>query len=370
MDDTSRTWAQISMEALENNYTRISQMLPENCGYCVIVKADAYGHGAPAVARRLQQLGARYMAVATAAEAVELRESGITAPILVLGACPPNMVPEMASKGITLSVGDRDTAAEFSRRVGDRTLTVHVKVDTGMSRMGIVCVGRLEEAAKEVSSILKFRNLRCEGIFTHFSTSDELFDGGNTLEQLSLFNSLIDRVRKTTGYSFKIRHCANSGALMGYRESLMDMCRAGIALYGYPPGSIEGIMPVMTLKTRIVHIKDIPQGATVSYGRKFRAGRKTRVGVLPVGYADGLFRCLSGKLDVTVGSARARQIGRICMDMCMIDITDIDVAEVGSEVTVFGEGAYETAQTLADKAGTIPYEILCSVSGRVPRVVV
>lgn len=370
MNETGRTWAQISMDALENNYSQIIKRLPEDCGYCGIVKADAYGHGATAVAEKLQELGVSYLAVATAWEALELRENGITAPILVLGPCPASLITELSDKNVTVSVGDIALAKEYSRRLGDRRIKVHVKVDTGMSRLGIVCAGRLEEAARAIQSIIMFRNFDCEGIFTHFATSDEDFDGGNTYEQLSLFESIINRVRQTTGFEFRIRHCANAGALASYPDAMMDMCRAGIALYGYPPNFLAGYRPVMTLKTRVVHVKEIPAHTTVSYGRTWRSERNTRLAVIPVGYADGLFRSLSGKIDVTIGIQKARQVGRICMDMCMIDVTDIDTVRPGSEVTIFGDGAFETAESLAKKAGTISYEILCAVSKRVPRIVV
>jgi len=370
MNETSRTWAQISLDALENNYDRIMDRLPESCGFCSIMKADAYGHGVVPVAQKLEELGIRYMAVATAWEAIRLRESGIQSPILVLGPCPANMVVQLADLDITVSVADVSIAKEYCRRLGDRRIKAHIQVDTGMGRLGIFCPGRLEEASRMIESIILLRNLDCEGIFTHFATSDEPNDGGNTREQLHLFLGIIDRVRKTCGFEFAIRHCANAGALASYPEAMLDMCRAGIPLYGYAPEGITGLRPVMTLKTRVVHVKEVPALTAVSYGRTYRTDRKTRLAVIPVGYADGLFRSLSGKIDVTIGITKARQVGRICMDMCMIDVTDNESVRPGSEVTVFGDGAFENADTLARKAGTIPYEILCAISSRVPRVVV
>ena len=365
MEDRSRTWAEISLDALEQNYKTIVSRLPGKCRFMGLVKADAYGHGAVRVAEKLQSLGANYLAVATPSEALELRGAGIGLPVLVLGATQPDMICSLADEDITQTVVSAQAAKAYCGALGDRSLRVHIKVDTGMSRLGIVCSGRLEEAAREIQEILLLPNLECEGIYTHLATSDLPYDN-NTNEQVRLFNSLVDRVYKTSGFLFQIKHCANSGAYINYPETMGDMCRPGIALYGYPPAGFAGLRPVMTLKTRIAQIKDIAPGAGVSYGRTYIADRKMRLAVLPVGYADGLHRCLSGRFAFTIGSKRAPQIGRICMDMCMADVTDIE-AGPGDEAIVFGENAFENASTLAARAGTIPYEILCAVSSRVPR---
>jgi len=367
MYDRSRTWADISLSALEHNYRTIEARLPEGCRMLSVVKANAYGHGACEVASRLAQLGASYLAVATAWEALELRNAGIRTPLLVLGHTPGQMVAELAKKDVTISVSSAKQAREYALALGGERIKAHIKVDTGMARMGVVCMGRLEEGAREVQQILLEHALDCEGIFTHFSTADEMADGGNTKDQFSLFNSLLDRVNKTAGVDFAIKHCANSGAIGQYAGTLMDMCRPGLALYGYASPGLSNLIPVMSFKTRIVEIKEVAPGTGVSYGKTFTARRKTKLAVLPVGYADGLLRCLSGKIDFTIGGLRAPQVGRICMDLCMADITDLENVNEGDEVTIFGADAYETAQTLARKAGTIPYELLCAVSARVPR---
>ncbi len=367
MYDRSRTWADISLSALEHNYRTIEARLPEGCRMLSVVKANAYGHGACEVASRLAQLGASYLAVATPWEALELRNAGIRTPLLVLGHTPGQMVARLAKEDITISVSSAQQAREYSLALGGERIKAHIKVDTGMARLGVVCMGRLEEGAREVQQILLEHALDCEGIFTHFSTADEPADGGNTKDQYSLFCNLIDRVKKTSGKEFAIRHCANSGAIGQYAGTMMDMCRPGLALYGYASPGLSGLQPVMSFKTRIVEIKEVSPGTGVSYGRTFTSRRKTRLAVLPVGYADGLLRCLSGKFDLTVRELRAPQVGRICMDMCMADVTDIEGVCEGDEVTIFGAEAYENAETLARKAGMIPYELLCAVSARVPR---
>jgi alanine racemase len=363
-----RTWAEISLKNLEHNYRALRGFLSQNVGLMGIVKADAYGHGAVPVSRLLQSLGCEYLAVTTIDEAAELRQNGIALPILILSPTPAEYASELAQLNVTQAVGDIINARSLSSRLSGtgRRLKIHIKLETGMGRTGFT---EGDEAAyHEMLELLNLPSIETEGIFSHFAVS-ELGEDSFNAKQYERFIRTADRIEEESGRRFKYKHCSNSGAVINFRNFDLNMVRPGLALYGMYPGErTEGLKlrPVMELKTRIAAITCHKPGDTISYGRTFTVQRDMKIAVLPIGYADGLHRILSGNMDVIINGKRAPQIGRICMDMCMADITEIPGCRIGDIVTVFGNEL--PAEEMAEKAGTINYEIVCSVSKRVPRV--
>ena len=367
-----RTWAEIDLDALAYNYRALRQRVGESVKFLGVVKADAYGHGAVQVSRTLQTLGADYLAVSSIDEAAELRHGGITMPILILGHTPREQVGKLIELDITQAVTCQAKALEYSEeavRLGG-TLRVHIKVDTGMSRLGYLVSGsHFESGTADICRACDLPGLYAEGIFTHFAVSDEpgAESADYTCRQLDLFRRVIDEAERRRGKRFALRHCANSGGVASWPESRMDMVRPGILLYGC--GELAeglGLHPVMTLKTTVSTIKTYEAGTDVSYGRLYTTPRTTRMGVVPYGYADGFLRCLSGKCAFVAEGGDAPQRGRICMDMSMVDLTELPQVQVGDELEVFGK--HRPVGELAALAGTIPYELTCAVSRRVPRV--
>ncbi len=364
---TSRTWAQIRLENIKHNVEAIKRALPEGTRFLGVVKADAYGHGAVPAAKAIMEAGGDYLAVACIAEAQELRDAGIEADILILGITPPEFAGELLRLGVTQSVPSLGYAKALAQGL-DRPLKCHMKLDSGMGRIGFGCKGGCTD---DMLQALALDKLDFEGIFTHFAVSDcpgEAF----TAEQFRRFISTVEQLEKLSGRRFAIRHCANSGAVINFREYSLDMVRPGIMTYGmYPAGETGGIelRPAMSLKSRIYAINEFGSGDSISYGRSFVADRPMTVAVIPVGYADGISRNLSGKLEILIKGQRCRQIGRICMDMCMVDITGLDCRE-GDIVTIIGRDGDEfiSAEELAEGQGSINYEVTCDVAPRVPRV--
>ena len=371
MDDVrKRTWAEIDLTRLARNYRALRALTDPECRFMGVVKANAYGHGAVPVAQALEALGAEYLSVACLDEALELREAGIQSPILIMGLTPPEYTGALLEHNITQTVGDVETAAALSAvaMAAGKPLTVHLKVDTGMSRLGLLCdEAHLLDAAESVRRAWSLPGLRWEGIFTHFANADG--DEAYTMRQFARFLDLLD-ILANGGISFPIRHCASSAAVLNYPCTHMDMIRPGIALYGhYPAPCMEytcPLEPVMTLKTRVAAVRDLPAGTAVSYGCTRVLERDSRVAVLPVGYADGYFRLFSDVLEVQIREGRAPLLGRVCMDMCMVDVTGIPGVVTGDEAVLYGDQV--TVEAGAELAGTIQYELLCDVSPRVPRV--
>lgn len=364
-----RTWAEISLTNLEHNVKNMQAQLPEGCQYLGVVKANAYGHGVIPVAKRLEEIGVEYLAVACFDEAEELREAGIKAQILILGPTPAYLAKEIAALGnVVQAVGSLSLARSLSAELSGTglILPVHLKFDTGMSRTGFsVCQ---DAGLREALEAMNLPNLEVQGGFTHFAVSDEPAESF-TDTQFERFMKAADFLEAKAGRRFGLRHCTNSGAMVNYPETYLDLVRPGIAQYGLYPaaerGSLE-LKPVMKLMTRVAEITDHMTGDTVSYGRTYTCESDRRFAVLSIGYADGLHRALSGKMDVIIRGKKARQCGRICMDMCMVDITDLPDVQVGDEVEIFG--GEQSVDVLAELAGTISYELLCAVSPRVPRV--
>lgn len=370
-DKTKRSWAEVSLCALEQNVKNMRARLPEGCRFLGVVKANAYGHGAVPVAKKLEELGVEYLAVACLEELRELRRADITAPVLILGCTPPEYARELAELGATQAVGSLAMARALSENLAGsgQQLKVHLKLETGMGRTGFRAYGPDDLDAAAEAAVLP--GLEAEGIFTHFCVSDA-GEGVKefTWEQLARFREAVQRVESRSGHVFPIHHCTNSGAMISFPETYMDMVRPGVALYGMYPGEDRGgieLCPVMELYTRVYCIEEHFPGDTVSYGRTFTVDRPCRIAVLPIGYADGLHRCVSGKLEFLVNGQRARQVGRICMDMCMMDVTDLEV-KPGDKVQIFGREM--PVEAVAEAAGSINYEMTCALTARVPRLYV
>ena len=367
-NEDKRTWAEIDLDRLYHNYREVRRVLPEGCRFAGLCKANAYGHGAMTIAKRLEEIGADYIAVSCYEEAAELRSAGLKMPILLLAPSPAFLAPDIARLDVQQAIGDIDCARGMSRALAGTGLTLkcHIKLETGMGRTGFAVESEREMAG--VRELLTLPGLEPTGVFTHFAVSDEP-EESFTLEQFARFTKAVDELENETGRSLGIRHCANSGAVVNFRETCLDMVRPGLLLYGLYPGAERGgldLKPVMRLLTRVAEITEHHAGDTISYGRIFTCERDMRLAVIPVGYADGLHRSLSGKFDVLINGKRAHQVGRICMDMCMVDVTDMPEVKTGDIVTVFGDEPEATE--LADIAGTISYELLCAISPRVPRV--
>ena len=366
-----RTWAEIDLDALAWNYNIARRCIGEHVKYLGVVKADAYGHGAVQIARKLEALGADYLAVSSLDEARELRNGNIQAPILILGHTPPEMVPELIRYQITQTVSALAKAEEYSRQAVacGGSLNVHIKVDTGMSRLGfLVGGGHFEGGVQAIADSCALPGLFAEGIFTHFAAADEddEEDEAYTQEQFNLFSRVLNAL-EARGTVFALRHCANSGALKRYPAMYLDMVRPGILLYGVGADAERlGMKSVMQLKSCVSTIKIFEPETQLGYGRTFCAPRRTRIGVLPIGYADGLFRGLSNRMAVQTDFGPAKVRGRICMDMTMVDLTDLPDVHVGDAVELFG--GRQRVDELAKILQTIPYELICAVSKRVPRL--
>lgn len=374
--ETARTWVEIRMDRLAYNYRQIRAKLAPGTKYLALVKANAYGHGAIPVAKKYQELGVDYFAVASLDEAEELRNGGITKPILILGYTDPQFTGELLEYGLTQTVYDRELARRFSQeaRARGKRLRVHLKADTGMGRLGFLCdEEHLDESAAVLAEIARLPGLEAEGLFMHFSVADS--DDGDEVAysrlQISRYTALCAKL-EDLGVTVPLRHCAASAALLNYPQAHFNMVRPGIIQYGlYPePSAVSKIdlKPVMEEKTRVVSVKWLPKGTAISYGRSYTLERDSLVAVVAVGYGDGMFRQMSNRQQMLVHGQRVQQIGRVCMDMCMLDVTDVPGVKIGDEVTVFGDGL--PLEEKARAVGIITYEHLCAVSPRVPRIYV
>ena len=366
-----RTWAEIDLDRIVHNYRILRRCAGDHAKFLGVVKANAYGCGSVQVARKLEQVGADYLAVAELDEAAELRAAGITLPILLLGYTPTEMTEQLLRYRVTQAVSTEEAARAYSEaaaRCGG-TLKIHIKVDTGMTRLGFQAQGgAFDESVAAIARVCALPNLEAEGIFTHMAVSDEpdAESEAYTRGQFALFMRVIDTLA-AQGRTFAIRHCANSGVTACYPEMALDMVRPGLVLYG--AGDLAdklGLLPVMSFKTTVYAARDCEADTCISYGRTYRTAAPIRTGVLPIGYADGLFRCLSNRMSVMTAHGPAPVRGRICMDMCMVDLTDLPDVVPGDTVEIFGDA--QSVNDLAAMAGTIPYELMCAVSRRIPRV--
>jgi alanine racemase len=366
-------WAEIDLDKLAHNMREIRRVAKSET-IIAVVKADAYGHGAIDVAPVLLENGADRLAVAIISEAVELRRSGIECPIMILGFTPPNLIDNILNYDIEQSVYSFEFAKELSEMAQkeNKTARIHIVLDTGMGRIGYL---PCDESAQEIYNIYNLPNIIIEGMFCHFSSSYE-YDKTYTYEQVKKYNEFHEKLKEKK-VNINMRHMANSAAIIDLPETHYEAVRPGIIIYGYYPSSEVNkenidLKPVMTLKTNVVHIKTLPPGEYVSYGRKFKTQKESIIATLPVGYADGYNRLLFQKGKVILKGTFAPVIGSICMDQCMIDVSDIPGVKVGDEVILMGEDDNNkfTADTIANIIGTINYEVLCSITKRVPRVYV
>ena len=366
-----RTRADIRLDDLAYNLQVIRKQVGDHPRLLAVVKADAYGHGAVRVAKHLAKNGASWFAVSNCDEAEELRTHGIDLPILILGYTPPDQVSRLLHLNITQCIPDLSVALAYQSELKkmNRKLKVHLKLDTGMGRLGFQCDDvHFADSKRDICNILSMDCFDAEGVFTHFAVSDEAneADDSYTLLQHDRFLRMIDEAEAATGHRFTLKHCANSGAIARFPQFAHDMVRCGIILYG--AGDLAeslSMKPVMSFCTTVAEIKTYAAQESISYGRTYVTGKEQRVAVLPVGYADGLFRALSGKLVVHTSYGDTHQIGRICMDMCMIDATPLSGLAPGDSVEIFG--ANRPVESVAKQCGTISYELLCAVSKRVPR---
>lgn len=377
MKTLKRTWAEISLDNLEHNYRALRARTPQGCKFLGVIKADAYGHGAVPVSGTLSELGCEYLAVSNLEEAVQLRRGGIRTPILILGYTPPEYADTMVFMDLTQEIHSIDYARALEERLRGTNyiLNVHLKLDTGMGRIGFLAYGDHSELP-QLAAFSQLTHLRVEGVFTHFSVADSRREDDERYTALQ-YARFCDALAELDSYGIRptLRHCANSAVTILHPEFSLDMVRGGIALYGCAPDvDCEGpldLRPVMTLRTTIAQIRDVAAGTPISYGRTFTAPRDLRMAVLPIGYADGLSRGLSGKVSFRLRGQDVPVIGRICMDMCMVDITSVSDAKVGDELTLFGydeDGVRVPVERLAQASGTISYEILCTLSKRIARL--
>ena len=365
-----RVYADIDLDIISDNVDALMKLTPEGTGAVAVVKADGYGHGDVAVAKAVYSKVCMY-AVATLDEAVNLRENGIDKPILILGFVNVDEYETLVKNQVTATVFDYETAAELDEvagRLGMKALC-HIKVDTGMRRIGLEPDNSGLEVVKNIK---RLDNLDVQGIFTHFATSDEA-DKTKSERQLSKFNSFVDML-KADGITFKYVHCANSAAVIDMPDTYKDMVRLGIAMYGmYPSTEVNmekvHLRPALKLMSHVTYVKEVPKGEEVSYGGTFVTKRPSVIATVAVGYGDGYPRALSSKGYVLINGKKAPIIGRVCMDQMMVDVTDIEGVGRDSLVTLIGcDGDEEiTVEELAEFSGTFNYEFVCNLNKRIPR---
>jgi len=369
---TFATWVEIDLDALVHNLGAIRSRIGEGRRVLLVVKADAYGHGAVEVARVAARSGVDMLGVATLQEGIELRQAAIDVPVLILSPPMEDETEGIAEYDLSCTVPSLAIARALAKasRERDKVSTVHVEVDTGMGRSGV----GLDEAVPFITALAKHPELLLEGVFTHFPSSDE--DRGFTERQVGLFLGLIGRLQ-AKGIAVPLRHAANSGAVLAVPSSFgepLNLVRPGIMAYGLRAGGATGdgidLRPVMTFKSRIAQVRELPAGHTVSYGRTFVAERPTRVAVIPVGYGHGYSWRLSNCGEVLVRGRRAPVVGRVTMDVTMADVDAIPEASVGDEVVLFGrQGSDEiSVDEVARRVGTINYEVICGIGKRVARL--
>lgn len=364
------TYAIIHLPALLKNIRYAKRRLKPETKFLAVIKSNAYGHGIVQVGRYLEQSGlVDMLAVAIPEEGIKLREHDVSLPILILGVTDIDHIPAVVTHNLTSAVFTPEQVYAFERwaRAAGHDAHVHLKLDTGMRRIGVVDNNELDAI---LDAFDQCPHVKMTGVFTHFAKSES--DKAFTKLQAQRFDAFVAHIR-ARGFTPTV-HAANSGATLDFPELQYDMVRFGIALYGYHPdpgrSASVPLTPVMSLVTHISHLKTLPAGEGVSYGLKYTTSRLTRIATLPIGYGDGYKRCLTGKADVLVGGIRCPQVGTICMDQMMVDVTDVPGVAVGDEVVLIGRQGNQsiTADEIADKAETISYEILLSISDRVPRV--
>lgn len=374
LENYQRVYAAVDLDAVLYNIEQMHQNLSPETKMIAVIKADGYGHGAVPIGRELERLSyvAGY-ATATAEEAFTLRNAGLKKPILILGYTFPYCYEQLIRQGIRPAVFRMDSVEELAacaRKIGV-TARVHVKVDTGMTRVGI----RPDASGIHfMEKLLQMEGIEVEGVFTHFARADEE-DKASARKQLAQFLTFVEQIEDRLGYQVPIRHCSNSAGIVELREANLDVVRAGITLYGLWPSAevsrkIVSLRPVLSLKSHIVYIKEVEAGVPVSYGGTYVTRGKTLIATIPVGYGDGYPRSLSGKGYVLIRGKRAPILGRVCMDQFMVDVSQISDVAQGDEVTMIGRDGEEeiTMELLGDLSGRFNYELACNLGKRIPRV--
>ena len=368
--DQYRSWVEIELDHFRHNIQAVRRLLPPSVEILQVVKADAYGHGAMEIAREALKSGASRLGVANADEGVQLRVGGIEAPVLILSPSPVSEIDEIIKYRLVPSLSDRHFAEAFADRCRqmETVMPVHVEVDTGMGRGGT----SLDEAVTLIQALIAEPSIRVEGIFSHLASSEVVDDRYNTT-QYRRFCELLEKL-DDLGISIPLKHLSNSGGILNFPDFACDIVRPGIMTYGvHPsPGTARKVTlkPVMSFKSRIVLLKEFPPGESIGYGRSYFLDKPSVIATIPVGYGDGYGFVLSNKGEVLIRGMRAPIVGRVSMDMCTIDVTHIPECTVGDEVVLLGRQGndYISANEIADKAGTISYEVLCVLGKRAPRV--
>lgn len=369
MQNIRSTFVEIDLDALKENLLKVRESVGQKTRILAVVKADAYGHGAFPVSKKALESGADMLGVAIVEEGIELRQKGISAPILVMGGVLEDQVECIIDYDLSLALFSLRIAKILSARASEKkkTVKVHVKIDTGMRRLGIHC----DEALDFIKKVCGLQGLTIEGVMTHLACADEI-KSGFTETQLKRFDKILKEI-DAMGLKIPLVHAANSAAIINFPESYYSMVRPGIMLYGSCPGEkrrdVE-LKPVMIWKTKVIDLSRVDRGEGIGYGQKYFTKRKSMVAILPVGYTDGYSRLLSNRGKVIIHGKRVPILGTVCMDMCMVDVTDIPDIRIGDEVVLMGGQGDEriTAEEIADIMHTISYEVFCKVSKRVPRV--
>ncbi|HUV49909.1 MAG TPA: alanine racemase [Anaerolineae bacterium] len=376
-------WAEVDLKAIAHNVCELRRITSPDSRLMAVVKANAYGHGLIEVAGTALESGARSLGVARASEGIKLRKAGFDAPILVFSYTPPGLAKELVEFDLTQTVYSYKTAKALSSAANSfgKRIRVHLKVDTGMGRLGLLpdCFRTsqssrdVDNAVHEVELIARLKNLEIDGIYTHFAFSDSP-DRSYTENQLAIFMRFIDQL-KSAGMEFSVKHAANSAAVIDMPETHLDMVRTGISIYGlYTSESVDksriNLKPAMELKARIIHLKKVPAGFKVSYGITYETQKPTTIATVPIGYADGFNRLLSSNGHMLVCGRKAPIVGRVCMDMTMLDVGDIPEVLLEDEVVIFGKqgDASITVDEIASSINTINYEIISTIGDRVPRI--
>jgi len=364
------TWVEVNLKAVDHNLKEVRRLVGNKTKIMAIVKADGYGHGAIEIAKRVVKAGVDYLGVASLKEGKELRSAKIRLPILILGYTFPSRIEEVVKYSLTQTVYDLDLIRALDRAAQklNKKAKVHIKVDTGMGRLGVLP----KRVADLVGSLSSLSNLKMEGMFTHFSSADE--DEEYTLEQLAKFNKVIKSLERR-GVSFPLKHTANSAAIIRFPQTHFNLVRAGIMLYGLSPfekqsliGKKVSLKPALSLKTKVISVKELPAGSSVSYGRTYKTKKRAKLAVIPLGYADGFSRLLSNCGEALVRGRRVPIRGRVCMDFSIIEASES--IKVGEEVVLIGKQGKEEikVEEIAKKMKTINYEVVCLIGRRVPRI--
>jgi len=377
--DHPLVWAEIDLDAIAHNVRQLREITLSSARLLVAVKANGYGHGATQVAQTALKHGASDIGVARIDEGIALRKAGISAPILIFGYTSPAHIKQLVQFDLVPTISSFDYGLEMARaaRNSGHTLAVQIKIDTGMGRLGLphddLCRQDNSSTADKICMLIEQENLRLQGVYTHFATADHA-DTTYAKHQFDRYTQLLTQLQ-ARGVRVGLRHAANSGAIMQMPETHLDMVRAGISVYGlYPSGEVDrnliDLKPALSLKARIIHIKDVLTGTSISYGCTYKTEAPTTIATIPIGYADGFQRLLSNKGAMLVGGYRVPIVGRVCMDLTMIDVGRVPQAKIGDEVVLIGVQGDQviTADEIADSLGTINYEIVSALTERVPRI--